>query len=48
MQLAAVYESLQLGDSQEATSTVYSAGVRIFGREWFDRAVQDRTTRTCS
>lgn len=46
IQLADVYQSLQLGDSHEATMTVYSTGVRIFGREHWERAVQERGVRS--
>lgn len=41
VQLASVYESLQLGDSREAVAQVYDLGERIFGREMFERAVRD-------
>lgn len=46
MQLASAYESLQLGDSREATSTIWSTGVRIFGQDAFERAVSVRVART--
>lgn len=40
VQLASVYESLQLGDSQEAVTQVYEIGQRLFGGERFERAIR--------
>jgi hypothetical protein len=40
VQLASAHESLKYGDSQAATSDVYDLGIRLFGREKFDRAIR--------